>query len=474
MSNYFVTIGIEIHCELKTKTKMFSSAPTSFGEVANTCVNEIDLGHPGTLPCVNKHAIELAIKACTGMHCVIDPLVRFDRKNYYYSDLPKGYQITQQFFPIGKDGYVEIDVDGEKKKIGIERIHMEEDTAKQFHKETGTYIDFNRAGTPLIEIVSRPDMHSAKEAAAYVETLRKNLFYLNVSDVKMEEGSMRCDVNISLSADENTLGTKVEIKNLNSIANVQKAVQAEIERQSALLDSGEAVEQATRRFDEAQKTTILMRKKEGNVDYKYFPEPNIFPIQLDAAWIQNIQDHLEELPDARIERFMRDCGLNDYDAGVLVADRAMADYFEAVAKQTKETKKAANWIIGDMSAWLNKNAKNFETIEVEPQALATLIDLISKGEISGKQGKVVFEEVMLGKDPKQVVEEKGMKQVSDDGAILALVNSVLDANPQSIEDYKNGKDRAIGFLVGQVMKASKGQANPKRTNELIREELAKR
>ena len=262
MSNYFVTIGIEIHCELKTKTKMFSSAPTSFGEVANTCVNEIDLGHPGTLPCVNKHAIELAIKACTGMHCAIDPLVRFDRKNYYYSDLPKGYQITQQFFPIGKDGYVEIDVDGEKKKIGIERIHMEEDTAKQFHKETGTYIDFNRAGTPLIEIVSRPDMHSAKEAAAYVETLRKNLFYLNVSDVKMEEGSMRCDVNISLSADENTLGTKVEIKNLNSIANVQKAVQAEIERQSALLDSGEEVEQATRRFDEAQKTTILMRKKE--------------------------------------------------------------------------------------------------------------------------------------------------------------------------------------------------------------------
>ena len=474
MSQYDVTIGIEIHCELKTKTKMFSSAPTSFGEVANTCVNEIDLGHPGTLPCVNKHAIELAIKACTGMHCAIDPLVRFDRKNYYYSDLPKGYQITQQFFPIGKDGYVEIDVDGEKKKIGIERIHMEEDTAKQFHKETGTYIDFNRAGTPLIEIVSRPDMHSAKEAAAYVETLRKNLFYLNVSDVKMEEGSMRCDVNISLSADENTLGTKVEIKNLNSIANVQKAVQAEIERQSALLDSGEEVEQATRRFDEAQKTTILMRKKEGNVDYKYFPEPNIFPIQLDAAWIQNIQDHLEELPDARIERFMRDYGLNDYDAGVLVADRAMADYFEAVAKQTKETKKAANWIIGDMSAWLNKNAKNFETIEVEPQALATLIDLISKGEISGKQGKVVFEEVMLGKDPKQVVEEKGMKQVSDDGAILALVNSVLDANPQSIEDYKNGKDRAIGFLVGQVMKASKGQANPKRTNELIREELAKR
>lgn len=474
MEKYFVTIGIEIHCELKTKTKMFSSAPTSFGEVANTCVNEIDLGHPGTLPCVNKHAIELAIKACTGMHCTIDPLVRFDRKNYYYSDLPKGFQITQQFFPIGKDGYVEIEVDGEKKKIGIERIHMEEDTAKQFHKDTGTYIDFNRAGTPLIEIVSRPDMHSAKEAAAYVETLRKNLFYLNVSDVKMEEGSMRCDVNISLSADPNTLGTKVEIKNLNSIANVQKAVQAEIERQSALLDAGEKVEQATRRYDEAQKTTILMRKKEGNVDYKYFPEPNIFPILLDEEWIKNIQEHLEELPDARIERFISQYGLNDYDASVLVADRAMADYFEDVVKSTKETKKAANWVIGDMSAWLNKNNRSFEDLEVDADAIASLINLISNGEISGKQGKVVFEEVMLGKDPKKVIEEKGMKQVSDDGAILALVSSVLDANPQSIEDYKNGKDRAIGFLVGQVMKASKGQANPKRTNELIREELAKR
>ena len=286
--NYFVTIGIEIHCELKTNTKMFSGAPVRFGETANTCTSVVDLGHPGCLPCVNKEAVALAIKACTAMHCELETLVRFDRKNYYYSDLPKGFQITQQFHPIGSNGYVEIDVDGEKKKIRIERIHMEEDTAKQFHKETGTYIDFNRAGTPLIEIVSKPDMHSAKEAAAYVETLRKNLLYLNVSDVKMEEGSMRCDVNISLSKDKDTLGTKTEIKNLNSIANVQKAVQAEIERQSALLDAGEKVEQATRRYDEAQKATILMRKKEGNVDYKYFPEPNIFPIQLDLDWVKSI------------------------------------------------------------------------------------------------------------------------------------------------------------------------------------------
>lgn len=472
--SYFVTIGIEIHCELKTNTKMFSSAPVRFGEVANTCVNEIDLGHPGTLPCVNKQAVALAIKACSAMHCTIDTLVKFDRKNYYYSDLPKGFQITQQFHPIGKDGYVEIDVDGQKKKIRIERIHMEEDTAKQFHKETGTYIDFNRAGTPLIEIVSRPDMHSAKEAAAYVETLRKNLLYLNVSDVKMEEGSMRCDVNISLSSDENTLGVKTEIKNLNSIANVQKAVQAEIERQSALLDAGQCVEQETRRYDESQKTTVLMRKKEGNVDYKYFPEPNIFPIQLDQAWVQDIIDHLEELPDQRIKRFTEDLGLSEYDASVLVADKQQANYFEDVLKYTKHAKKVANWVIGDLSAYLNKNNLHFDEIPCSPEYLASLVELIESNTISGKQGKVVFEEMMTGKDPKVIIEEKGMKQVSDDGAILALVNQVLDANPQSIEDFKNGKDRAIGFLVGQVMKASKGQANPKRTNELIQEELKKR
>ena len=457
--NYFVTIGIEIHCELKTNTKMFSGAPVRFGETANTCTSVVDLGHPGCLPCVNKEAVALAIKACTAMHCELETLVRFDRKNYYYSDLPKGFQITQQFHPIGSNGYVEIDVDGEKKKIRIERIHMEEDTAKQFHKETGTYIDFNRAGTPLIEIVSKPDMHSAKEAAAYVETLRKNLLYLNVSDVKMEEGSMRCDVNISLSKDKDTLGTKTEIKNLNSIANVQKAVQAEIERQSALLDAGEKVEQATRRYD---------------VDYKYFPEPNIFPIQLDLDWVKSIQDNLEELPDARLDRFMKDYELSEYDASVLVSDREMADFFEKVLKSTKFAKKACNWIIGDVSAYLNKNNLSFAKIPCTSENLASLINVIEAGEISGKQGKVVFEEVMQGKDPKKVIEEKGMKQVSDDGAILAIVQSVLDANPQSIEDFKNGKDRAVGFLVGQVMKASRGQANPKRTNELIQEELKKR
>ena len=474
MSKYKTTIGIEIHCELKTGTKMFSGAPVKFGETANTCTSVVDLAMPGTLPSVNKEAVRLAIKACTGLHCDIDPLVKFDRKNYYYSDLPKGFQITQQFHPIGRDGYVEIETEEGSKRIRIERIHMEEDTAKQFHRETGTYIDFNRAGVPLVEIVSRPDMHSAEEAAAYVDTLRQILLYLNVSDVKMEEGSMRCDVNISLSADD-SLGTKTEIKNLNSIANVQKAVAAEIERQSRILDEGGRVEQATRRYDESQKTTVLMRKKEGAVDYKYFPEPNIFPIQLDEAWIRDIQDSMEELPAARRARFMKDYGLGEYDAQVLVADPAMADYYEEAAKTAKDAKKTANWVIGDLSAAMNRDNRTFASAGVAPEHLAQLVNLVADGTISGKQAKTVFEDMLSsGKEPAKIVEEKGMKQVTDEGAILALVTEVLDANLKSIEDYKAGKDRAIGFLVGQVMKKSRGTANPKRTNELIREELAKR
>lgn len=474
MSDYQVTIGIEIHCELKTKTKMFSGAPTSFGEVANTQTSVIDLGHPGCLPCVNKEAVRLAIKACGGLHCTIDPLVKFDRKNYYYSDLPKGFQITQQFHPIGKDGYVTIQTDEGEKQVRVERIHMEEDTAKQFHKETGTYIDFNRAGTPLVEIVSRPDMHSAQEAAAYVEALRRILFYLNVSDVKMEEGSMRCDVNISISDDPSKLGTKVEIKNLNSIANVQKAVQAEIERQTALLEAGESIEQATRRFDEPSKTTILMRKKEGTVDYKYFPEPNIFPIQLNQAWIDSILNNLEELPEQRMAKLQQSFGLSDYDASVLVNDRDMADFYEEVMKTAKDAKKAANWVIVELAAWLNKNNKSFASNPANPEDLARLVNLIDEGTISGKQGKEVFEELMNGKKPDDVIQEKGLQQVSDDSTLIAMINQVLDENPKSIEDFKNGKKRAVGFLMGQVMKASKGQANPKKANGLLVQELNKR
>lgn len=473
--NFETVIGIEIHCELKTKTKMFSSAPVSFGAKANSCVNEIDLGHPGTLPCVNKNAVRLAIMAATALHCEIDPLVKFDRKNYYYSDLPKGYQITQQFHPIGKGGYVMIDLEEGQKKIRLDRIHMEEDTAKQFHNDAGSLIDFNRAGTPLVEIVSEADMRSGKEAAAYVEKLRSILNYLGVSDVKMEEGSMRCDVNISLrEVGTKAYGIKTEIKNLNSIANVQKAVDYEVERQSAILEQGGVIVQETRRYDEAQKATVSMRKKEGNVDYKYFPDPNIPLIRLADAWIKDIQEHLPELPDARKARYKDVYQLSDYDASVLVGNRELANFFDAVCTHTKEYKMAANWTIVELSAALNKANLKADENPCDPKHLAAMINMVKAGDISSKQAKVVFEEIMKGKDPKQVVEEKGMKQMSDTGALLEIIQTVLDNNPQSIEDFKNGKDRAVGFLVGQVMKASKGQANPAMTNKMIQEELKKR
>lgn len=472
---YEVVIGIEIHCELKTKTKMFSGAPVSFAEEVNTCTNEVDLGMPGVLPSLNKEAVACSIRACTALHCEIDPLVKFDRKNYYYSDLPKGFQITQQFYPIGSNGYVMIDTDEKEKKIRINRIHMEEDTAKQFHTFNGSLLDFNRAGTPLVEIVSEPDIRNGKEAAAYVEKIRNILFYLGVSDVKMEEGSMRCDVNISLRPEgSNVLGTKAEIKNLNSISNVQKAIDYEIERQSEILASGGQVEQATRRYDEATRTTVLMRMKEGAVDYKYFPEPNIFPVLLDQAWIQNIIDTLPELPEQRKEKYLNEYKLNESDANQLVESKELSDFYDQVVTFTDEYKMAANWVMVEMVAYLNKNNIKLIDNPLNPKHLAAMIKMIKAQEISGKQAKVVFEEMMLGKDPKKVVEEKGMKQMSDTSAILAMVTSVLDANPQSIEDFKNGKDRAVGFLVGQVMKMSKGQANPAMTNKMIVEELKKR
>ena len=366
---YETVIGIEIHCELKTKTKMFSSAPVAFGEVANTCVNEVDLGHPGTLPCVNKEAVRLAVKAATALRCEIDPLVKFDRKNYYYSDLPKGFQITQQFHPIGRNGCITIETEDGKKDIRINRIHMEEDTAKQFHSDAGTLIDFNRAGTPLVEIVSEADMRSGSEAAAYVEKLRTLLYYLGVSDVKMEEGSMRCDVNVSIRPVGSTaFGTKTEVKNLNSISNVQKAIDAEVERQIQLVENGEKVEQATRRYDETQKTTILMRKKEGNVDYKFFPEPNITPIRLSDEWISEIQENMEELPDERKARYMGQNELSAYDADVLVSNRELSDFYDEVIKHTKAYKKAANWVIVELSA-ASKQISNQQIILVKQNIL---------------------------------------------------------------------------------------------------------
>lgn len=472
---YNVTIGIEIHCQLKTDTKMFSGAPTSFGRKANTCVNEIDLGMPGTLPEVNKEAVKKAIMACTAFHMTIDPLVKFDRKNYYYSDLAKGFQITQQFHPIGRNGYVVINTPQGEKKIRIERIHMEEDTAKQYHLSKVSLLDFNRADTPLIEIVSKPDMTNGQEAEAYVEALRQTLYYIGVSDCKMEEGSMRCDVNVSIApkgADH--LGTKNEIKNINSISNIGKAVDYEVERQKKLLEAGDVVHQETRRFDDKTGTTILMRRKEGNVDYKFFPEPNIFPIRLDPKWIADIQAHMPELPEARRARYQKEYGLSDHDIDILIANKEMSEFFEETMKYARNAKAVCNWLLSDISAWLNKHEKTIDNCDLKPQNLAKLVSLIDAGEVSNAQAKKLVDDLMAGKDPQKSAEEKGLRQVSDTGAIKKMVTEVLDANPQAIEDFKNGKDRAVGFLVGQVMKKSRGQANPGMVNKMVRDALKSR
>ena len=472
---YDVTIGIEIHCQLKTDTKMFSGAPTSFGRKANTCVNEIDLGMPGVLPEVNREAVKKAVMACTALHLDIDPLVKFDRKNYYYSDLPKGFQITQQFHPIGRNGYVEIETSEGKKKIRINRIHMEEDTAKQFHLTKFSLLDFNRAGTPLIEIVSEPDMHSGEEAEAYVEALRQTLYYIGVSDCRMEEGSMRCDTNVSISPKgSGVLGTKNEIKNLNSISHIGKAVNYEIERQKKLLEAGEKVLQETRRFDEKSGETVLMRRKEGNVDYKFFPEPNIFPICLSDEWIKDIQDNMPELPQARKERYRSEYGLSDHDISILISNKEMSDYFETVTKFTSNAKSACNWLLSDISAWLNTHETTIDQAQLNPENLAKLIAMIDDGKISNAQAKKLVDDLMAGKDPEAAAKEKGLEQVSDTGTIAAMVNEVMDANPQAIEDFRNGKSRAVGFIVGQVMKKSRGQANPGMVSRMVNEELAKR
>ena len=472
---YDVTIGIEIHCQLKTKTKMFSGAPTSFGRKPNVCTNEIDLGHPGTLPCVNKEAIAKAIEACTALHLTIDPLVKFDRKNYYYSDLPKGFQITQQFHPIGRNGYIMIDTEEGQKKIRINRIHMEEDTAKQFHLTKFSLLDYNRAGTPLIEIVSEPDMHNGEEAEKYVEALRQTLYYIGVSDCKMEEGSMICDVNVSIAPKgSNTLGVKNEIKNLNSISHIGKAVDYEVERQKELLEKGEKVLQETRRFDEKTNTTVMMRRKEGNVDYKFFPEPNIFPIRLDANWIKSIQDSMPELPEERKARYTNDFGLNEHDINVLIANKELGDFFEETMKYSKNAKGVCNWLLGEVQGWLNKHEQTIVNTELKPEALAKLVEMIDTNEISSKQAKELIDDIMTGKDPAESAKEKGLQQVTNTDELANMIKDVLDENTQAIEDFKAGKGRAVGFLVGQVMKKSKGQANPGLVNQILQEELKKR
>lgn len=467
--NREVVIGIEIHCELKTNTKMFSGAPLGFADAPNTNVNEIDLGHPGTLPALNKEAVKLSVMACFIMGCTIDRLMRFDRKNYYYSDLPKGYQITQQFYPLGKDGKVTISIDGKSKDIRIDRIHMEEDTAKQFHHESETYIDYNRAGTPLIEIVSKPDITSAQEARVFVETLRNRLLFANISDVKMEEGSLRCDVNISLKDKESTkLGTKVEIKNLNSIANIERAIEAEIIRQNKLLDNNEPVLLQTRRYDESTKTTVAMRSKEQAVDYRYFPEPNIFPTMITDAFYQEAIASIPLMPDIKKQLLIDNYQLKAQDVEVLINNKRLLDYFDEIMEFSTHPQVVSNWLISEVLATPYQKAYN---TMINPEYFGEFVELVASNKINSKQAKTVFEHMLKHKKPSEIVAEFNFSVVDDSSALLAWIHQAIDANPQSVVDYKNGKSRAIGFLVGQVMKLSKGKADPALTSKMVKKEL---
>jgi aspartyl-tRNA(Asn)/glutamyl-tRNA(Gln) amidotransferase subunit B len=473
---YETVIGLEVHVELKTKSKIFSSSPNAFGHGPNENINPKDLGYPGVLPVLNKEAVNYGMKASMALNCDIASETVFDRKHYFYPDNPTAYQISQDAQPIGEHGWIEIQVDGVTKKIGIERIHLEEDAGKLTHAPDGSLVDYNRQGTPLIEIVSDPDLRSPEEAYAFLEKLKSIIQYTGVSDVRMEEGSLRCDANISLRpVGQKEFGTKTEIKNLNSFAFVKSGLEYEVKRQAKVLDEGGTIQQETRRYDEKTKKTILMRIKGSADDYRLFPDPDIVPLHIDEAWKEAIRAEIPELPDARKARYVADMDLSEYDASVITATKEMADFFEATVDLGADPKQAANWLMGELSAYLNKHLKVLHDLQITPEALAKMIGLIQDGTISSKIAKQVFAELLEhGGDPEKIVKDKGLVQISDEGQLQEVVGGVLDANEQSIIDFKEGKGRALGFLVGQVMKATKGQANPQMVNKILKEEIEKR
>ncbi|MGM9955060.1 MAG: Asp-tRNA(Asn)/Glu-tRNA(Gln) amidotransferase subunit GatB [Peribacillus sp.] len=474
--DFETVIGLEVHVELKTDSKIFSSSPNHFGASPNSNTTVIDLGYPGVLPVVNKKAVDFAMKAAIALNCEVAEITKFDRKNYFYPDNPKAYQISQFDQPIGEHGWIEIEVDGKKKKIGITRIHMEEDAGKLTHKGNHSLCDYNRQGTPLVEIVSEPDITSPEEAYAYLEKLKSIIQYTGVSDCKMEEGSLRCDANISLKpVGQKEFGTKTELKNLNSFNFVRKGLEHEEIRQAEILNEGGVIEQETRRFDEATGRTVLMRVKEGSDDYRYFPEPDLLTIHIDEEWKARIAAEIPELPDARKKRYAEEFGLPEYDAAVLTVTKEMADFFEASVAAGADAKLASNWIMGEVSAFLNAEGKELHDVALTAESLAGMIKLIKDGTISSKIAKKVFKELIEnGGDAEAIVKEKGLVQISDEGALKTAVEEALNNNPQSIEDFKAGKQKAIGFLVGQIMKATKGQANPQLVNKILIEEINKR
>ncbi len=473
--DYEVIIGLEVHVQLKTRSKIFCGCSTTFGAPPNTHTCPVCLGMPGVLPVLNRNVVEYALKMALATNCQIAPYSRFARKNYFYPDLPKGYQISQYELPLAEHGWIEIDLNGQTKRIGITRIHLEEDAGKLIHDENRpvSYVDLNRTGVPLIEIVSEPDMRDPEEAGAYLKKLRQLVRYLGVSDGNMEEGSLRCDANISLRpVGQKEFGVKAELKNMNSFRHVQKALEYEIRRQSALLMDNREVVQETRLWDHARGVTLAMRGKEEAHDYRYFPEPDLLPVEIDDDWLASVKKNLPELPDTKRDRFIKEYGLPAYDAGVLTTSRSMADYFEACVSAYPNPKTVSNWVMVELVRLLKQDNREIDACPVQPDHLAGLLKLLEEGTISGKMAKEVLEQAYnTGKSPEEIVKEQGLAQVSDEATLKAVVQQVIDDCPQEVEKYKAGKHKILGFLVGQVMKRTKGKANPQKVNELLRESL---
>ena len=472
MSKYLPTIGIEVHVELKTNTKIFSNSRNGYGSVVNSLTNVVDLGYPGTLPTLNEEVINLGIKAATVLNCKIRRQMHFDRKNYFYPDNPKNYQITQNDTPIGYDGYVEINDDGVMKKIYIEEMHIEEDTCKSTHRKDNTYLDFNRAGVPLIEIVTKPCMTTPNEAKLYLEKLRELLFYTDVSDCKMEEGSMRADANISLRKKESDpFGTKVEIKNIGSISNVGLSIEKEIKRQEKLYNNNETIKEQTRRFDDKLEDTVLMRVKETGNDYRYFPEPDIPFVVITDEMIEEVKKTIPMLPDERREKY-KELGVSDINTNKLVQNRSLSDYFNQLLDKNTNHKIASNLLLGDISQYLNKTEKEiFDTTLTIPRFLE-LISLMEDNTLTSKNLKEIIDIVLeSNKTIKEIMKDENIENITDDNAIREVIKQIISNNQESVEDYKNGHDRAIKYLMGQVMKETKGKANPKMAMDILIEEL---
>jgi aspartyl-tRNA(Asn)/glutamyl-tRNA(Gln) amidotransferase subunit B len=480
--NYEAVIGLECHVQLLTNSKLFCSCSTKFGESPNMNTCPVCLGLPGALPVLNRVAVALAVRAALGLNCRVNSESQWARKNYFYPDLPKGYQISQYDRPLAQHGFIEILVDGTAKKIRVQRIHMEEDAGKSLHEgfpdsNRTTYLDFNRSGVPLIEIVTDPDIRSSAEANDYLHRLKEILEYLDVNDGNMEEGSLRCDANVSVrKVGEQKFGTRTELKNINSFRFVQKAIDFEIDRQIGVIESGGRVVQETRLWNSVEERTVSMRSKEEAHDYRYFPDPDLPLLAIDPESIKQVERSMPELPEARRKRFVEEYALSEYDAGVLTATRALAEFFEETAKLSGQPKAAANWIMGDLLRFYkdsNADLKNLSESPVKPKMLADMISLVEKGIISGKIAKTVMEEMCAsGKDPEGIIKDKGLVQISSADEIEKIVSRVIDENPQPVEQYRKGKTGNFGFFVGQVMKATGGRANPQTVNDVLKKRLA--